>query len=180
MHGRQVADAHIHFFAQCTDFESPILGHPALCDIQVGHDFDAGRDGGLQMFGRAGTFIENAINAVTQAYRFFHRFNMDIAGMFAQGFHHNGIDDADDGRFLGALQHFFEADILAGCGAEFHFALGHIAEHIFEMLCWIAREALQQFADFTIGCHHRDHIQPGMVMHAYQPDDVKGVAHGHG
>jgi hypothetical protein len=100
---------------------------------------------------------------------------VDIAGALANGLHHDRIDDADDRRILGALEHLVETDILLLLGAEFNVALADILQDVLQPLRGLLGKALQG-PNLLFRRDHRLNLQPGQRMHLLQPNDVEGVA----
>ena len=91
-----------------------ILGHEALGDVHVGHDFHARDQCGMKLFGRRRFFLQQAVDAVTQLQRLLERDEMNIAGALPQRRRDDQVDEVDDRRLVG--HHFDVVQVLALAG----------------------------------------------------------------
>src|SRR5207237_3399929 len=97
-------DAQINRFLFDLHLNASVLRQPLLRDAhRAGHDFQPGNDGGLQTLRRRLHFLENAVDAKTNAKLFVERLEMNIARAELVRFDDQHRDQSYDGRvrFIG-------------------------------------------------------------------------------
>lgn len=99
--GGHGADADVDTFAAVMDLDMAILGKEPFGDVHVGHDLDAGDQGGMKVPGRGRLGLEDAIDAVAEFDGGFEGEEMDVAGAFAEGGGDDDVDEVDDGGLVG-------------------------------------------------------------------------------
>lgn len=101
MDGGHGADADVDAFAAVMDLDVAVLGKEPFGDVHVGHDLDAGDQGGMEVSGRGRLGLEDAVDAVAEFDGGFEGEEMDVAGAFAEGGGDDDVDEVDDGGFVG-------------------------------------------------------------------------------
>ena len=84
--------------------DAAVLGHAFLRDVHVGHDLDAGDDGGQRIPRAAEFLVEPAVDAVSDDHVFLGGFNMDVTGPEPDALGNDEVDEADDRRLLDLRQ----------------------------------------------------------------------------
>src|SRR6476646_4730223 len=80
------------------DAEAAVLRDPALGNVQLAHDLNAGDDGGLVLAGdRVHGLLQHAVNAVLDHHRVVAALDMDVAGPALQSGEDGGVHQANDG-----------------------------------------------------------------------------------
>ena len=108
---RQRGDAEIDFAAQNLDLDAAVLRQAALGDVELGHQLEAGDDGGLQFARRMLLAEEHAVDAVADAEFLLERLDVDVAGALLDGVGDHGVDQADDRRFARHVAQVFEIGV---------------------------------------------------------------------
>lgn len=91
-----------------------VLGHEPFGDVHVGHDFDTGDEGGVEVFGRGCFFEEEAIDAVAELEFVFEGEEVDIAGAFAECCGEDEVYEIDDRGFVGHDLDIVEVPAIGG------------------------------------------------------------------
>lgn len=111
--------------------EPAILGQAPFGNIEVGHDFEAGNDRGLEELelGWDRDFPKDAIDAVADLEIVFQWFDVNVGGAFVECFADELVDETDDGGFrvvtiedVGFLTEI--GKVVGGGGAFEHFRKG--------------------------------------------------------
>jgi hypothetical protein len=98
VHRRHGGHADVHApAARGGDPDAPVLGQAPLGDVQLGHDLDAGGEGGLQPPGRGLLVVQQPVDAVAHAQAVLEGLDVDIGGVGGQRPVDQEIDQSDDG-----------------------------------------------------------------------------------
>ena len=81
------------------DLDAAILRHPALCNIELGKDLDAGGNASLHLRGQALDLGHDAIDAVAHAHSIDGRLNVNVGGALLDGVPHQSVDEPDHRHF---------------------------------------------------------------------------------
>src|SRR5581483_3708679 len=76
----QSGNANVYFAAENLQLYAPVLRQPALGDVELGHQLQAGDDGGLQLAGRVLLVEKHAIHTEADAELLLERLDVDVAG----------------------------------------------------------------------------------------------------
>ena len=81
--------------------DAAVLGDPALRDIELGHDLDAGDEPGHPVVGHRGRIDHDAVHPVANLHRLAPRVEVDVGGAAVDGVGDDRVDELDDRRLLG-------------------------------------------------------------------------------
>src|ERR1041385_1504944 len=102
VNGGHDGDAEIDQTAAVLHTETSVLGHAALGDVQLAHDFYARNDGGVVLLGHGlHGRLQHAIDAVLHHHGIALGLNVDIAGTLLQRGKNRGVHQADDRADVG-------------------------------------------------------------------------------
>ncbi|MCZ7638133.1 MAG: hypothetical protein M5U12_20080 [Verrucomicrobia bacterium] len=99
--GGHGADADVDAGAAMVDLDLAVLREEAFGDVEVGHDLDAGDEGGVEGAGGRGFELEEAVDAVAEFEGLFEGDQVNVAGAFADGGGDDEVDEVDDGGLVG-------------------------------------------------------------------------------
>jgi len=123
--------------------DTAVVGYAFLRDIESGHDFEAGDEGGIDLaeLGGDGDSLHDAVDAVAEFDGGVVGFEVDIGGLEAEGFGEDLIDEAGDAGVDGGLR-------IAGGDVEDDFLGGLMEAAVFaEALDGFGAEAEVAFDD---------------------------------
>ena len=83
------------------ELDAAVLRHAALGDVEVRHDLDAGGDGEGQVARRRHHFIQHAVGLDADAELVFERFEVQVAGVVANGDQQHHVQQLADRRAVG-------------------------------------------------------------------------------
>jgi len=113
--GGHGGDADVHAApAHPRDSDPPVLGQAALGDVQLGHDLDAGGQGGLQAPGRGLLVVEQPVDAVAHAQAVLEGLDVDVGGVDGERLLDEEIDEADDRRLEGQVAQVIDVVLWLG------------------------------------------------------------------
>jgi hypothetical protein len=134
--GGDDGDAEVIVFAGGFHGDTAVVGQAFFGDIEAGHDFEAGDDGGVEgaeSWGD-GYVLEDTVDTILEADGVVVGFEVDIGGLEAEGFEEDLVDEVSDGGIDGAIvvegfdieddvivylgEAFFITEALDGFGAE--------------------------------------------------------------
>ncbi len=175
--GRQHGDAEIHVLAAAQlDLDAAVLGQPALGDVQLRHDLEAGGDGVLQLHGRLHDFVEHAVDAVADPEQALIGLDMYVAGFALDGVGQDEVDQLDDRRvFRGLLQRRY-IHILMVCH-HFHVFQVQAVHHVGKRGRLVV-EPVDRGLDAAVRGDHHLHVVAGHELDVVDGEDVGRVAHG--
>ena len=78
-----------------------VLGHKALRNVHIGHDFDARDQGGMKIFWGWRLLLQQSVDPISQLQRGLKWQHVNIAGPLAQGCGNDEVDQIDHRRFIG-------------------------------------------------------------------------------
>ena len=75
---REGRDAEIDLFPHEPELDAPVLRQPALGDVELRHDLDAGDDGGLETPGRCLDVVQHAVDPVPDLQLVLERLDVNV------------------------------------------------------------------------------------------------------
>ncbi len=105
-------DAEVHEAALVTHAEAAILRNATLGDIELAHDFNARKNGGVPFLGeRLHGVLQDAVNAVLHDDFGVARFDVDVTGAAFEGGEDYGVHQAHDGAHAGIARELVHRNI---------------------------------------------------------------------
>src|SRR5437870_2920581 len=182
--GGEGGDAEVDLVGVVAELDAAVLGEAAFGDVEVGHDLDAGDEGGLEALGGDHDLVEDAVHPEADAEDLFVGLEVDVGGAAADGVDQDHVDELDDGGLVGRLLELKDVDL----GADLVLVEElDVADRALELLDDLADRGrldvvvvLDGLADGALGGHDRQDLEVGPKGHVVEGEDVGGVGHGQG
>src|SRR6266513_5964928 len=165
----QGRDTQIDFAPQNLKLDAAILRQTPFSNVQLGHQFQARNDGGLQL-ARWGLLIEqNTVNAVAHAKLFLERLDVDVARPLLDGQADHGVHQPNDRRLARHVAQLLQ--VLSGLGR-----IDIRAEWL--LLFGLAVVFVDGVENFLLARQRRLHAQPAEAAHRRNGLEIQRVGHG--
>ena len=128
MVGGEHAHAKIVILAVGRELDPAVLRAAAFCDIQLGEDFDAGKNGTEETAGRVVSLHEPAVDAVANPHAILKRLDMNVAGAEHHGLGDDEVDEFHHRR-VGRVVGILIGRLLDGRFREIDRRVGEFLEH---------------------------------------------------
>ena len=166
-----LGDAHHDFFAQDAgqggdaevevdparaERQAAVLRDALLGDVHVRDDFDARDDGARDGAGQGGSVVEHAVDAVSHADLVPFGLDVNVAGAVGDAAGDDGVDEADDGLFLGARRELLDGQVLYLGGRHLDAVHGDVSGGVGDNVLGIDAHAGQVVQPFDEGVFRRD------------------------
>ena len=177
----QSRDAQIEVGCVGAKGEPSVLRHPLLGDVHVRDDLDARRDGLGHGDGQAGSVVQHAVDAV--AYPDLVAFGLDVNVARTAGYAacDDGIDEPDDGLFLGARCELFDGQLFGLVAGDLDVVEGHVFRGVGDDVFGVRADAghgVQAFGELVFGRDERDDLAAGDDVGLVDGPDVERVDDG--
>ena len=116
-HRRQHADAQVDRVATDGELDPAVLRQPALGDVEVRHDLDAGGDGEGQVARRRDHFVEHAVGLDADAELVFERLEVQVAGVLLDRHQEHHVEQLAHRCAVGQRRDVVEIDRAVGADA---------------------------------------------------------------
>ena len=173
--GGQGGDPQVDLLAQHLELDAAVLGQPALGDVQLGHQLEAGDDGGLQLGGGRVHGVQDAVDPVAHPEVLLEGLQVNVAGPALDRPGDHLVDHANHRDLGGHVPQLL--DVLGD-------ALGFVQDfarflHRLGPLVRSPVEPFQGFVDLGFPAQAHPDLQPGEHAQGLQGVAVGGVGHGH-
>jgi len=186
VHRGHDGNAQVVVLAAHADAHAAVLRLAAFRDVQAAHDFEAGDQGQLHLFGRRGGVHQYPVNPVAQPQRFVERLDMHVAGAVLHRLDQDEVGQLDDGRLFGGGSQFVQVDLLDRLPGHLHVVRVLVGNGLFlrvldDVLDAAAPDGVnlgQLVLDRLFRGDQHGHFHPGDVAHVVAGQDVERVGHG--
>ena len=170
------AEVHLAPLAQL-QLDSPILREAALCDVQFGHDLEAGDDCQLQLHRRLHHLVEHAVHAVADAKVLLVRLDVDVGGALLDRVEQDQVHQLHHRRVGGALLQV--ADVGDACLVvlDADLALVEPFHHLVVRGALLRVVLVQRLLDGLLAGDDDLDVVAGEELDVVDGVDVRGVAH---
>ena len=180
--GGEGGDAEVDFVGVVAELDAAVLGEAAFGDVEVGHDLDAGDEGGLQALGGGHDLVEHAVDAEADAEDLFVGLEVDVGGAAADGIDQDHVDESDERRLVGRLLQFEDVDLAAAAivvrqDLDLARLVLQFADDIGQDGVLPVIAALDRLLDRALRRHHRHDAKRGEELDVVEGEDVGGVGH---
>ena len=182
VHGGQAGDAQVGRAPGDGEADAAVLGHPALGDVEVGHDLDPADHAPRDAARDGGRLAQNAVDAVAHDHLAGLGLEMDVGGALLHRSRDDRVHEAHHRRLVNRVVEVQGADAVVGArllGQVLHdlVHLARLAEHRGDVL-----GQGEHGADVAPGDHaqvvDRQHIE--RIGHRHHERAVRVEAHGDG
>ena len=170
-------DADVDVLAVEADADATVHRQALLGDVEVGHDLEAGDDGGLEAVDlrRHVDLVQHPVDPVADAQLVLHRLHVDVGGALAVGLGDDLVHEADDRGLLPHLVHVDLRDVRLGVGD----LVAAVLDHLLDGLGAHAVIFLDGLVDLLGGCQADAHGLPARQADAVGRGRVHRVGDGH-